>query len=172
MSGRTLILGGGLGGIAAAVELRRLLGLGPEVLVVDRNLAFVMGLGKLWDLVGRAQVADGGGERRLLERNGIEFVQAGITSIDVTGRSATTSGGALSSDRRDSARSPPPATRDRGRVSTRGARQHSGIRQLLELPARCRQSRQQPRDRSWGQLPGSSRPLGAAQGTEEDSKAA
>jgi sulfide:quinone oxidoreductase len=99
MSGRALILGGGFGGIAAGVELRRLLGPGHELVLVDRKPAFAMGLRKLWELVGRTTVADGSRERRLLERHGIEFVQAEIISIDAAGRSAATSAGALSADR-------------------------------------------------------------------------
>ena len=47
MSGRTLVLGGGFGGIAAAVELRRLLGDDHEVTLVDRKPEFTMGLRKL-----------------------------------------------------------------------------------------------------------------------------
>jgi sulfide:quinone oxidoreductase len=99
MSGRTLILGGGFGGIAAGIELRSLLGPGHEIVLVDRNPAFVMGLRKLWELVGRSPLTDGSRARKLLEQHGIEFVQAEITSIDVTRRSATTSAGALSADR-------------------------------------------------------------------------
>jgi hypothetical protein len=53
-------LGGGLDGIAAGVDLRRQLGPGPEVVLVDRNPAFVMGLRKLCDFVGPAPVANGG----------------------------------------------------------------------------------------------------------------
>ena len=98
MSGRTLILGGGFGDIAAGVELRRLQ---PEheVVLVDRKPAFAMGLRKLWELVGYATVADGSRERRLLARHGIEFVEAEITSIDAARRSAGTSAGTLPADR-------------------------------------------------------------------------
>jgi sulfide:quinone oxidoreductase len=97
MAGRTLILGGGFGGIAAGVELRRLQ---PEhdVVLVDRLPAFAMGLRKLWELVGQTTIADGSRERGLLERHGIEFVQAEIDSIDPAGRSAETSAGTLSAD--------------------------------------------------------------------------
>ena len=99
MSGRTLILGGGFGGIAAGVELRRLLGQGHEVVLVDRGSAFAMGLRKLWELTGHATIADGSRERGLLERHGIEFVRAEISSIDAAGRSVETSAGTLSADR-------------------------------------------------------------------------
>jgi cation diffusion facilitator CzcD-associated flavoprotein CzcO len=46
VSARTLVLGGGFGGIAAAVELRRLLGDDHEIVLVDRQPQFVMGA--LW----------------------------------------------------------------------------------------------------------------------------
>jgi sulfide:quinone oxidoreductase len=98
MNGRTLILGGGFGGIGAGVELRRLLGPEHEIVLVDREPAFAMGLRKLWALVGRATIAEGSRERRQLERHGIEFVQAEITSIDAAARSAETSVGTLSAD--------------------------------------------------------------------------
>jgi sulfide:quinone oxidoreductase len=98
MSGRTLILGGGFGGIAAGVELRRLLGSEHEVVLVDRKPAFAMGLRKLWELVGHGTIAEGSRQRRLLERHGIEFVEAEITSIDSSRRSAETTEGALAAD--------------------------------------------------------------------------
>src|SRR5262249_38723058 len=98
MSGRTLILGGGFGGIAAGVELRRLPA-DEEVVLVDRKPAFVMGLRKLWELVGIATIADGSRHRRrLLEEHGIEFVEAEITSIDVVQLTAKTTVGMLSGD--------------------------------------------------------------------------
>jgi sulfide:quinone oxidoreductase len=99
VSGRTLILGGGFGGIATAVELRRLLGDDHEIVLVDRKPAFAMGLRKLWELVGRASIADGKRSRALLARHGVEFVQAEIEAIDPGARRAETSGGPLEGDR-------------------------------------------------------------------------
>src|SRR6266545_2696457 len=98
MSGRTLILGGGFGGIAAGVELRRLLAPDHEVVLVDCKPAFAMGLRKLWELVGHATIDEGSRQRRLLEQHGIESIQAEITSIDAAGRSAETTAGTLSAD--------------------------------------------------------------------------
>jgi sulfide:quinone oxidoreductase len=99
VSGRTLILGGGFGGIATAVELRRLLGGDHEVVLVDQKPEFAMGLRKLWELVGRGSIADGSRSRALLARHGVEFLQAEIEAIDPGARRAETSAGPLDGDR-------------------------------------------------------------------------
>jgi sulfide:quinone oxidoreductase len=96
--GRTLILGGGFGGIATAVELRGLLGDGHEVVLVDRGPAFATGLRKLWELVGRDTIAAGSRPRRLLERHGIEFVEAEVGGIDAGRRAAATGAGLIEAD--------------------------------------------------------------------------
>jgi sulfide:quinone oxidoreductase len=98
VSGRTLILGGGFGGIAAAVELRRLLGDEHEVVLVDRRPAFAMGLRKLWELAGIGTIADGSRARALLAAHGIRVLQEEITAIDPAARAAETSGGRLEGD--------------------------------------------------------------------------
>jgi sulfide:quinone oxidoreductase len=98
MSARTLVLGGGFGGIATAVELRRLLGEDHEIVLVDRGPKFTMGLRKLWELVGHGTIADGSRARALLGRQGIEVLQAEITAIDPASRRAETSNGWLEGD--------------------------------------------------------------------------
>jgi sulfide:quinone oxidoreductase len=99
VSARTLILGGGFGGIATAVELRRLVGADPEIVLVDRRPQFTMGLRKLWELVGHGTIADGSRARTLLGRHGVEFLQTEIESIDASGRRAKTADGRLDGDR-------------------------------------------------------------------------
>jgi len=98
MGERTVILGGGFGGIAAGIELRRLLGPEHTVVLVDRKPAFAMGLRKLWELVGLGTIADGSRRRNGLARHGIEFVEAEISAIDASGRAAETSAGKLAGD--------------------------------------------------------------------------
>ncbi len=88
---RTLVLGGGFGGIATAVELRRLLGDDHEIVLVDREPQFTMGLRKLWVLVGHGTIADGSRSRSLLARHGVEFLETEINAIEPSGRRAETS---------------------------------------------------------------------------------
>ena len=98
MSSRTLVLGGGFGGIAAAVELRSLLGEDHDVVLVDHRPDFAMGLRKLWELVGAGTLAEGARSRRLLARHGIDVVRAEILGIDAPGRAAETTEGRLHGD--------------------------------------------------------------------------
>jgi sulfide:quinone oxidoreductase len=98
VSARTLILGGGFGGIATAVELRRVLGDDHGIVLVDRRPQFAMGLRKLWELVGHGTIADGSRSRALLARHGVEFLQTEIEAIDPSERRAETSDGRLDGD--------------------------------------------------------------------------
>src|SRR5262245_51182972 len=95
---RTLILGGGFGGISAATELRGLLGDDHQIVLVDRRPRFSMGLRKLWELVGIGTIADGSRERRLLGEQGIEVVEEEIVSIDPVARSAASARSEWTSD--------------------------------------------------------------------------
>jgi sulfide:quinone oxidoreductase len=90
VSARTLVLGGGFGGIATAVELRRLLGDDHELVLVDRKPQFSMGLRKLWELVGQGTIAEGSRPRSLLARQGVQFLQTKIEAIDASSRRART----------------------------------------------------------------------------------
>ncbi|MEP7223839.1 MAG: FAD/NAD(P)-binding oxidoreductase [Actinomycetota bacterium] len=85
---RTLILGGGFGGLTVATELKRLLGAEHEVVLVDRKEHFSMGLRKLWELVGHATIADGSRSRGALRDRGIRVVREEIQEIDAAARAA------------------------------------------------------------------------------------
>lgn len=88
-----LILGGGFGGLAAAHELRALLGDDHEITVIDRSPHFYMGFAKLWDLAGTRPLADGTVALSRLEARGIRFRQSDITAIDPEKRVVTTDDG-------------------------------------------------------------------------------
>jgi sulfide:quinone oxidoreductase len=95
---RILILGGGFGGIAAALTLRDRLDPADEIVLVDRRTSFAMGLRKNWGIAGIEPHA--AGERpiaRLAER-GIRVEQASVTAIDPAGRAAEVDGRRLEAD--------------------------------------------------------------------------
>jgi len=95
---RTLILGGGFGGLTVATELKRMLGPDHEVVLVDRNEHFSMGLRKLWELVGHATIADGSRSRDVLGDRGIRVVRGEIGEIDPIARAATVDDETIESD--------------------------------------------------------------------------
>ena len=95
---RTLILGGGFGGLSVATELRRLLGADHEVVLVNRAERFAMGLRKLWEVVGHATIADGSRPRASLRERGIDVVRSEIRAIDPDARAAETDAGRLEGD--------------------------------------------------------------------------
>ena len=71
-----------------ATELDRLLGDDHEIVLVDRNEHFSMGLRKLWELVGHATIAGGRRSRDVLSKRGIRFVRDEILAIDPGARTA------------------------------------------------------------------------------------
>jgi sulfide:quinone oxidoreductase len=96
---RTLVLGGGFGGIAVATGLRDRIGDEHHVTLVDRKPSFSMGLRKLWELVGVGTIEEGSRPRSALVGGGIEVVEADVTAIDPAGRSVETSVGHLQGER-------------------------------------------------------------------------
>lgn len=95
---RTLILGAGFGGIAASIELRRLLGDDHEVVLIDRAPGFSMGLRKLWELVAIGTLEEGCRPRAALAAHGIDFRQAEVEAIDPRARTARVAGETLEAD--------------------------------------------------------------------------
>jgi sulfide:quinone oxidoreductase len=93
-----LVLGGGVGGLVAAHELRRLLPTEHRVILVDRDPQFVFAPSLLWLMTGGRTA--GGISRPLarLKRKGIEVVQGEIARIDAAHREVTVSGEKLSGD--------------------------------------------------------------------------
>jgi sulfide:quinone oxidoreductase len=93
-----LVLGGGVGGLVAAHELRDLLPPEHRVILVDREPQFVFAPSLLWLMTGGRTA--GGISRPLarLKRKGIEVVQGEIERIDADHREVTVSGKKLSGD--------------------------------------------------------------------------
>ena len=86
---RVLVLGGGFGGIAAAVALRKLLPSSDEVVLVERRTSFVMGLRKNWALVGSSTLTHGERPLAALRERGID-----VTLFDYVEHTLSTGGDA------------------------------------------------------------------------------
>lgn len=95
---RIIVLGGGFGGISAATELRRRLAGDHDILLLDRSDTFVMGLRKLWALVGMGDLEGGRRSLAALEGQGIRRVQAEILEIEAAERTVVTEAGSFQAD--------------------------------------------------------------------------
>lgn len=99
MTGRTiLVLGGGVGGLVTANELRRHLGDGDRVVVVERRHDHLFAPSLLWLMVGRR--GRDRVERPLADllAPGVERVEAEVMGLDPASLSVETTEGDLSAD--------------------------------------------------------------------------
>lgn len=94
---RVVILGGGFGGVAAAVRLRELLPQ-DEVVLIDKGTHFSMGFRKTSVIVGDAPPDEGVRPLAALERLGVRVVHAPITMIDPTARRVVAGGETFDAD--------------------------------------------------------------------------
>lgn len=95
----TLILGGGVGGLATANTLRKLAPKEHQIVVVDSSPAFTMGTTKTWVMLGERTPEEVSHELAdALRKRGIQYVQAEIRQIDAAKREAETSQGVWRGD--------------------------------------------------------------------------
>jgi sulfide:quinone oxidoreductase len=97
-TGRTVVLGGGVGGLVAAHELRRLLPSDERVVLVDRAADHVFQSSLLWHMVGERRAEQFTRPLARLGRKGIEVRRAEIEELDLEGRVVGTSSGDLEYD--------------------------------------------------------------------------
>lgn len=95
MTGRSvLVLGGGLGGVTAASQLRRLLAPEHRVVLIERSPAFSLCMANLWLMTGERQdPREGERELSRLAGRGVQVVHATISAIDPAARTVETSEG-------------------------------------------------------------------------------
>lgn len=95
----TLILGGGMGGIATAMALRAKLGPEHGIRVIDRDDRFTVGAAQTWVMTSHAtteQITRSRGAG--LRDKGIDYVEAAITRIDPEAKTVETSAGTFRAD--------------------------------------------------------------------------
>jgi sulfide:quinone oxidoreductase len=92
---RTVILGGGFGGIATANTLRGLVAAEHVITVIDQSPRFHVGAGKPWVMLGERTAAEISTERTLLLDRGIDFLLAEIRRLDLAERTVETTTGSL-----------------------------------------------------------------------------
>lgn len=93
-----LILGGGIGGIVAARELRRHLGHEHRIVLVDKNFGYSFAPSYLWLTIGWRQPEAIERSLHLLERHQIEFHQGTVTEIRFSEKKVVTEHATLSYD--------------------------------------------------------------------------
>jgi sulfide:quinone oxidoreductase len=99
MAGRTvLVLGGGVGGLTAANELRRRLDPRDRVVLVERESRHLFQPSLLWLMVGRRRREQIERPVRSLLARGVEVVEAEVRSVDPHARRVETATGVLSAD--------------------------------------------------------------------------
>ena len=99
MSGKTtLVLGGGVGGLVAANESRRLLAREHRVLLVERNIRHAFAPSFLWLMTGDRRAPDITRDLRSLVRRGVEVMETEVLAISPADHQVETTRGLLSYD--------------------------------------------------------------------------
>ena len=95
---KVVVLGGGVGGVVTALELRKKLPNEHKVVLVDRTPKHLVSPSLLWLMIGDRTEAKITGSLRNLEKKGIELVIGEIEQIDPSGRTVTVDGSTVDSD--------------------------------------------------------------------------
>ncbi|MFQ5342974.1 MAG: FAD-dependent oxidoreductase [Anaerolineae bacterium] len=93
-----LILGGGVGGLVTANELRRHLPREHRIVVIDREARHLHNPSLLWLMLGWREPEHIQADLSRLTRHGIEFTQADIRAIEPATRKVQTSAGEFTGD--------------------------------------------------------------------------
>jgi sulfide:quinone oxidoreductase len=97
-SSRIVVLGGGVGGLVTAVELRKKLPERHRIVLVDREERHLFAPSLLWLMTGLRTAADISRPLALLKRKGIDVVRGEIERIDAGRREVVVGGKTLAGD--------------------------------------------------------------------------
>lgn len=98
MGKRIVILGGGIGGLVVANRLRKKLAREHEIILVDRKTRHEFNPSFLWVLTGEREVPQVCKDLQLLEKKGIQYLNAEVQNIDVRNKQVKTSVKSISYD--------------------------------------------------------------------------
>ncbi len=93
-----VVLGGGIGGVAAANRLRKRLDQRHRVILVNRYPDFTFAASYLWVMSGKRKASQVTRPLKALERRGIEVVLGNIENIDGADRTVSVDGKRLNAD--------------------------------------------------------------------------
>jgi sulfide:quinone oxidoreductase len=94
-----LVLGGGVGGVVTAVELRKKLPKKHRIVVVDREERHLFAPSFLWLMTGQRSADKISRPLERLQKKGIELVRGEIERLDPQAREVTVNGSSLRGDR-------------------------------------------------------------------------
>ncbi|MGN6169785.1 MAG: FAD-dependent oxidoreductase [Solirubrobacteraceae bacterium] len=97
-TGTTVILGGGVGGLVAARELKARVPAGHRVVLVDRCAEHTYQPSLLWQMVGQRRPEQFRRPLNRLERKGIEFCNAEVEALNLDNKVVKTTSGDLEYD--------------------------------------------------------------------------
>lgn len=95
---KVVILGAGFGGLEVAAGLSERFGTGIDVILIDARDHFVFGFSKLDVMFGKQTAAEVSHPYRALNKPGVTFVKATVSSIDPVTRSVQTDAGRFEAD--------------------------------------------------------------------------
>ncbi|MBL7960674.1 NAD(P)/FAD-dependent oxidoreductase [bacterium] len=99
MEGKTvLILGGGVGGLVAASELRRLLPSGHRIILIEKNPVHAFSPSFLWLMTGERQPDKIAKPIQTLVRPGVEVIHAEAMNVDIANHTVIAAEGSFSYD--------------------------------------------------------------------------
>ena len=95
---RILVLGAGFGGLELSATLSSALGPDADIILMDKAEGFVFGFSKLDVMFGKQQQAEVFHSYRAIDKPGLRFVQATISSIDPQAKRVDTNVGSFAGD--------------------------------------------------------------------------